>query len=682
MSDPKGEVKARLNIVDLVSETVTLKKSGASYTGFCPFHNNNNTPALAVFPETNTWHCFGSCGDGGDIFSWVMRRDNLDFKAALEMLAEKANVNLNGHEPKTSKRPYGNLADYAQAHGVTAEVFKSSGWSETTHAGRPALVIKTDTGPRWRFVDGNDPTYIHGRGYRRCWYRLKEAVALAKDHLIICNGEASAIVGQHYGLAAVCLTSGSEKPTIPTGLLKELQAAYTGPILVALDCDQAGRTKAPKLAQFLAQAGYRARAVDLALGNNGQDLADFCKLHGQEAAAKLQTLNDVTPQASKKDHPEGKPKTADYMATLQKLGYSFRLNALDDTIEVNQTPITDLIADEILGRMWDIGYTKYQKMIEVAYGIEAKNNPYHPIKTYLELLTYDGLSHIDTLATYFTDTQGIFGLWLKKWLVGAVAKIYQQYQNPMFVLDGAQGKGKSHFAAWLCPLNDHFVESAIQPENNDHRLLLATTWLWEVSELGATTRKADREALKAFITVQWITARKPYGKLPIHKPAMASFIGTVNDEAGFLNDPTGSRRFLTCTLTRIDWDYTQILVHDIWAEAYHLYQSGYNWQLTPSEKKLQAEINEHYEVEDPLIPEILRHYAQTGNPDDFVSSSEVLLRMGLDHLNRGNTMRLAQAMKKLGVNKGKPSKPDDNGQRPNGYFGLKSMTEEKAAPKS
>lgn len=238
----------------------------------------------------------------------------------------------------------------------------------------------------------------------------------------------------------------------------------------------------------------------------------------------------------------------------------------------------------------------------------------------------------------------------------------------MLVLDGAQGKGKSHFSGWLCPLKDHFVESAIQPENNDYRLLLATTWIWEVSELGATTRKADREALKAFITLQQIKARKPYGKRPIQKPAMASFIGTVNDEAGFLNDPTGSRRFLTCTLTRIDWAYTQIKVDDIWAEAFHLYQSGYNWRLTPEEQSLQSQINDHYEIEDPLIPEILRYFTKTDNPDDFISSRDVLTKMELNHLDKRNTMRLAQAMKKLGVEKGKQRANDS---RVNGYFGLK-----------
>lgn len=88
------EIKQKLDIVDLVSQTVKLRKSGRSYAGLCPFHSNTRTPAFYVFPETQTWHCFGACGMGGDIFTFVMKRDNLDFGDALKMLAERAGVQL------------------------------------------------------------------------------------------------------------------------------------------------------------------------------------------------------------------------------------------------------------------------------------------------------------------------------------------------------------------------------------------------------------------------------------------------------------------------------------------------------------------------------------------------------------------------------------------------------------
>jgi DNA primase len=94
------EVKTRIDIVDLVSETVQLRRSGKNYTGFCPFHSNTRTPAFVVFPETGTWRCFGQCNEGGDIFSFVMKKEGWDFSEALQFLAEKAGIQLKPPTPQ------------------------------------------------------------------------------------------------------------------------------------------------------------------------------------------------------------------------------------------------------------------------------------------------------------------------------------------------------------------------------------------------------------------------------------------------------------------------------------------------------------------------------------------------------------------------------------------------------
>lgn len=88
------EIKARIDIVDLVSETVQLRRTGKNYTGFCPFHPNSRTPAFVVFPDSGTWRCFGQCNEGGDIFKFVMKKEGWDFPEALKQLAEKAGVHL------------------------------------------------------------------------------------------------------------------------------------------------------------------------------------------------------------------------------------------------------------------------------------------------------------------------------------------------------------------------------------------------------------------------------------------------------------------------------------------------------------------------------------------------------------------------------------------------------------
>ena len=94
------EIKARLDIVDLVSESVQLRHAGKNYTGFCPFHPNTRTPAFVVFPETGTWRCFGQCNEGGDIFGFVMKKEGWDFPETLRYLADKAGVELKPPSPQ------------------------------------------------------------------------------------------------------------------------------------------------------------------------------------------------------------------------------------------------------------------------------------------------------------------------------------------------------------------------------------------------------------------------------------------------------------------------------------------------------------------------------------------------------------------------------------------------------
>ena len=99
------EIKSRIDLVDLVQEYVDLRRSGKNYIALCPFHQER-TPSFVVFPETQTWKCFG-CGKGGDIFTFVQEKENLDFGEALRMLARRAGVPL---QPRSERaEPYERL---------------------------------------------------------------------------------------------------------------------------------------------------------------------------------------------------------------------------------------------------------------------------------------------------------------------------------------------------------------------------------------------------------------------------------------------------------------------------------------------------------------------------------------------------------------------------------------------
>ena len=115
------EIKNQLDIVDIVSESVKLRRSGKNYTGFCPFHANTRTPAFVVFPETGTWRCFGECNEGGDIYRFVMKKEGVDFREALKMLADRAGIQL---EPLTSqKKELNEREDYLRKLLEEAVVF-------------------------------------------------------------------------------------------------------------------------------------------------------------------------------------------------------------------------------------------------------------------------------------------------------------------------------------------------------------------------------------------------------------------------------------------------------------------------------------------------------------------------------------------------------------------------------
>ena len=142
------DIKDRLDIVDIVSETVKLRKSGRTYIGFCPFHSNTRTPSFVVWPETNTWKCFGACNTGGDVFTYVMKRDGLEFKEVLRELGRKVGIEVEEHKPEAEIQDQ-HLTRLHEAVAATAQWFNhllinsSAAQAARQHLAKRAITART-----------------------------------------------------------------------------------------------------------------------------------------------------------------------------------------------------------------------------------------------------------------------------------------------------------------------------------------------------------------------------------------------------------------------------------------------------------------------------------------------------------------------------------------------------------
>jgi predicted P-loop ATPase len=365
--------------------------------------------------------------------------------------------------------------------------------------------------------------------------------------------------------------------------------------------------------------------------------------------------------------------TDDYIKAIHASGVKLALNLMNDRVEIQHVkrPISDFDEAIIINRLMDYGL-KSEPRIRKAIMQAASVNKYHPVKEYFDELEWDGQDHFAALMNKFEFGSESAEVFFRKFMLGAIAKVYVNGQNYMLVLSGSQNMGKSYLVRWLCPLSRCFFEGPISPDDKDSLIRLIENFLWEVGELDATTRRSDRSALKFFITRSDVKVRVPYGRYDIQKPASASMIGTVNpDGGGFLTDPTGNRRFAIVHLNAIDFSYTDVNRDQLWAQMYAEFKAGAAWELTIHEREVQAALNMGQTTASPLEELFLEHFRiDPSQPEKFTATMDILSILedvGLRGDQYRNKMELSSVATKLGL---KQAQRRVAGKPQRGYAGV------------
>lgn len=293
-----------------------------------------------------------------------------------------------------------------------------------------------------------------------------------------------------------------------------------------------------------------------------------------------------------------------------KLGNEYRRRGDDRFKTLTERASNSLFIDMQKTLYAEISKQKFETYLTSEYIPE-----FDPYEEYFKSLNYDGGDHIKELVAYLEieETPALYGFyWMfKKWLVRCVkCALEDNYFNKqilVFVGD-EQNTGKTTFCRWLCPppLREYFSQE--ENKDKDEKIQLVSNFLILYDEL-VKLNKAGLEEIKAMMSKDTIKFRPPYARREQTFPRRCSFIGNTN-HLQFLTDETGNVRFLCFRLKKINFDYQKkVDINQVWAQAYHLYQSAFECDMKQDEIKAQREYCKRFFVtttEHDMIIEYLR----------------------------------------------------------------------------
>jgi predicted P-loop ATPase len=296
----------------------------------------------------------------------------------------------------------------------------------------------------------------------------------------------------------------------------------------------------------------------------------------------------------------------------------------------------------------------------------AAQNPYCPVQTYIDSKPWDGVSRFAQFTTQIVCSNPTFTdlLW-RKWLIQAVAAAYEEHgisNAGMVVLTGNQNVGKTtFFSALTSGIEGVFLEGqTLNPADKDSVLSAVSHWIVELGELDATFKKAEIAQLKAFVTKNKDTVRRPYARKDSSFPRRTVFAGTVNDFQ-FLHDITGNRRFWPIDVDAITLDPT-LDYQQLWAEVKTWYDAGDKWFLNTQELDTLNQYSEQFMVNDPDIEALLSYYPFAGCTQWTAElMKDICRKADIDNPSKAQSMKLASAIRKYNGGQ-KPQKSNQGGR--------------------
>lgn len=300
-------------------------------------------------------------------------------------------------------------------------------------------------------------------------------------------------------------------------------------------------------------------------------------------------------------------------------------------------------------------------VVEEAAQLVACDARFHPVREWLERLPpWDGqprLPHL--LPTVFGTEDNDYTRHIgQSLLVSSVARVMQPgcKVDEMVVLEGGQGLGKSTCIAELFGF-DWYLETSEPPTTKDFYVTMQGHTVVEIGEMQSFS-KADINQVKMAITRRDDKYRAPYERHGESHPRQCVFIGTTNADT-YLSDPTGARRFLPVLVHKADVEYIRQWRKELWAEALHLYTTGFQWWDYPQD--IAREEQDARYVEDPW-EEIIINYLEGQAPQahypnglwgpiNEVTTMTLLknaLQMDIAKMNKPEQRRVAEILRRLG----------------------------------